>query len=555
MSNIGKSSLVRRVAAAAGALALGLAGLAGAAAAANAADPVILQGNIQAGQPTTLTIHKYSGLEASTHDNGLPKDIDASHQPLQGVKFNITPVTAKGTQQLNANAIDTDPKAWDLISGPDGKTPLDVTTVTEANGYTFGPSIEVTTDASGIGRLDNGTGDVPTLPHGLYLVQEGDDTGNNNIVSKTAPFLVTLPLPKGAAASIDNGSWIYDVNVYPKNQLLAGPVKTIKPENPTDGQTGLKIGDKVQYTIDQIVPSLNAGEKYTSASIFDYLNPDELQFANTVSVQVGTKDDEGNFTGSAAPYTYDAANAAWNLTATEPGANPGDPSTINLTAGQVVRVVFTAKVLKVTESGVVDNAPWNNQPGQPGYGSEFNGKKVPGTTTPHSYWGQLQVTKVVQGNTSQKLAGAEFAVAELPATQNTCSPTAPAAADAVATGTSDDNGIVQWNSTPSNPLGLFVANSDTDPNPADFSKDYCLYETKAPAGYILKDAPQKVTITPGTTLTAGANDITVEDEQQNHPNLPLTGAAGTVVMTLGGIALVAAGGAAYAISRKKQSAR
>jgi hypothetical protein len=51
MSNIGKSSLVRRVAAAAGALALGLAGLAGAAAAANAADPVILQGNIDPSKP------------------------------------------------------------------------------------------------------------------------------------------------------------------------------------------------------------------------------------------------------------------------------------------------------------------------------------------------------------------------------------------------------------------------------------------------------------------------------------------------------------------------
>jgi LPXTG-motif cell wall-anchored protein len=159
------------------------------------------------------------------------------------------------------------------------------------------------------------------------------------------------------------------------------------------------------------------------------------------------------------------------------------------------------------------------------------------------------VTKVVKGNTSQKLADAEFALSAKPATGD-CPATATAAADAVATGTSDANGVVQWNSTPTSPLGLFVANSNTDPNPADFSKDCCLYETKAPAGYVRDTEAKLVTIKPGTT---NVNNFTFEDPQQNHPNLPLTGAAGTAVMTLGGIALMAAGGAAYAVSRKRST--
>jgi LPXTG-motif cell wall-anchored protein len=234
---------------------------------------------------------------------------------------------------------------------------------------------------------------------------------------------------------------------------------------------------------------------------------------------------------------------SWKLT---------DTGLAKIKAGDVITVVFKAKVLKVTVTGGIANGPGTGKPGEPGYGSEFNGKSVPPTQTPYTYWGQLQVTKVVKGNTNQKLADAEFAVAEKPANATSCPADAPAAADAVATGTSDGNGIVQWNSNPTSPLGLFVANSNTDPNPADFSKDYCLYETKAPAGYVRDTEAKLVTIKPGTT---NVNNFTFEDPQQNHPNLPLTGAAGTVVMTLGGIALVAAGGAAYAISRKKQSAR
>ena len=186
--------------------------------------------------------------------------------------------------------------------------------------------------------------------------------------------------------------------------------------------------------------------------------------------------------------------------------NPGDPNYINLTADQVVRVVFTAKVLKVTESGVVDNKPWTTNPGEPGYGSEFNGKKVPGTTTPHSYWGQLQVLKVDEGG--HNLADAHFSVYENGCPADGSQPTS----DAVATGTSDDSGIVQWNSTPANPLGLFVANSDTDQDAATLHKNYCLYETKAPAGYI-KDYHATVTIKPGTKLVKDVNNLTVTNVQ------------------------------------------
>lgn len=244
MSNIGKSSLVRRVAAAAGALALGLAGLAGAALTANADQDA---GNIDPSKNASITIHKYSGAQASTHDDGTAlSDADAAKlgDPLQNVEFTIKPVLKKGTLALDANAIDNDQAAWDLISGPDGKTPLDPATVTEANGYVFGTPTVKSTEADG--TLTTGV-----LPHGLYLVTETDAskaTVNGTpvtVTSTTAPFLVTLPLPQ------TNGKWLYDVNVYPKNSATAAPTKTINSDADQSAAKQLKVGDTITYTIKQ----------------------------------------------------------------------------------------------------------------------------------------------------------------------------------------------------------------------------------------------------------------------------------------------------------------
>ncbi|KAE8126331.1 SpaH/EbpB family LPXTG-anchored major pilin [Bifidobacterium tibiigranuli] len=541
-----KGSLARRVAAAAGAVALGLAGLAGAALTANATETGV--GNIEAGKATSLTINKYAGPQDTTHvpDGTVQTPDPSTHTALKGVEFTITPVSAKGDQSLTTDAINTDSKAWDLISqggnngGPlaaDDVASVDPTTnaVTPKNSFVLDAANAktVTTDAQGVGRLADGT--VPTLPHGLYLVTETGH-GDNDIVSQTAPFLVTLPLPQ------TKGSWLYDVNAYPKNQILTGPVKTI---NTTEKQTGVKVGDTVQYTIEQEVPALNTGETYNDAVIYDNLDPAELAFDSEVSVHnSGTDFVSGDYTR-----TTDAATGVVKWTLNDSGLK-------KINKGDKITIVFNAKVLKVTVTGGIANGPGNGEVGKPGYGSTFNGKTVPGTTTPYTFWGNLEVTKVDESN--NKLANADFSVYEGGCPADNSQP----AGTAVATGTSDANGLVQWSvndpatgaASTDGSLGLFVANinSATEPDPASFSKDYCVYETKAPAGFIKGD-PQTVTIKPGTTATSPANAIDVTNVQQKHPNLPLTGAAGTVVMALGGIALVAAGGAAYAISRKRSA--
>ncbi len=501
-----KGSLTRRLAAIVGALAVGAMGLAGATLSANADDAITGVGNINPDTKTSLTINKFDGKQGDAGD-GTKQDTTGFGNALAGVTFKIQQVVSKDGKSIN---LDT-PEGWDLI---DGVQASDVTSAPYAlQDVASLTDSSVTTDANGTVTAD--------LPHGLYYVTETGH-GNNNIVSETAPFLVTLPLPQ------TKGNWLYDVNVYPKNQVLSAPVKTI---NKTEDQTGVKVGDTVEYTIKQTVPRLNEGETYNQAVIYDILKADELAYNDTTSVSLN-----GTPLVKDTDYTVAADGSSWTLTSAR---------LATLKADDVITVVFTAKVLKVTESGAIENGPGSGKPGEPGYGSTFNGTTTPGTTTPYTYWGQLQVIK--QDESKNPLKDAQFAVTAT-AADGSCP--ADIAGTHIADGTSDANGTVQWNANPTSPLGLFVANSSDGPlqNP---SKDYCLYETKAPAGFIVGTFDHKVTIKPGTTT--GVNTVTVTNVQQNHPNLPLTGAAGTIVMTLGGLALVVAGGAAYTIARKRSA--
>ncbi|NLE19168.1 MAG: LPXTG cell wall anchor domain-containing protein, partial [Propioniciclava sp.] len=100
----------------------------------------------------------------------------------------------------------------------------------------------------------------------------------------------------------------------------------------------------------------------------------------------------------------------------------------------------------------------------------------------------------------------------------------------------------------SSPLGLWIANSDEPTNP---TKDYCVYETAVPAGHTILDFNNTVTIEPGETNTF---ELTVENLRTEGPDLPLTGAQGTMVMTLGGLLLVGAGAGALVVSRRRNEA-
>ena len=81
-------------------------------------------------------------------------------------------------------------------------------------------------------------------------------------------------------------------------------------------------------------------------------------------------------------------------------------------------------------------------------------------------------------------------------------------------------------------------------------QNYVLFETAAPAGYTFdpnKAYPVKLTETNKYVR------IFVLNTKTNVPTLPLTGADGQLLMTIGGVALVLLAGGVFLVARKKRS--
>jgi len=82
------------------------------------------------------------------------------------------------------------------------------------------------------------------------------------------------------------------------------------------------------------------------------------------------------------------------------------------------------------------------------------------------------------------------------------------------------------------------------------SRTYCVVEVAPPAGYILDNTPHAVVVKAEETATTGAV-IQVANVPVPGPVLPLTGAEGTTMFTLAGLALVAIAGGGFLVRRAR----
>ncbi len=510
-----RDTLARRILAAMSAFGVGAAMMVGASTAAYAAVGGV--GPDQPGHPNSgsLTIHKRVGSQGVAGDGTVLNP--APGTALADVDFTIWRLGKDNAGTCEALDM-TEPGDWSSV--PTGIAPTTIAGV-QAEGFCLvAPTVGTTQTTNAMGETT-----FSNLGLGLYYVQETDAPAE--VISRAAPFYMSVPLPHS------DGSWIYEVHAYPKNQVLESPEKTIN-ENSEQPDMGLVIGSTVEWTITQTVPKLNEGARYTSASIWDVLPTDgSLKYHSTTSVSLN-----GTPLVLGTDYTIDASGVTWRLTDTRLG---------KINAGDVLKVVFRTEVLKVTDNGEIANPGSDGT--EPGYGSEFNDTKIPGEPTPYTYWGALKVIKVDKN--AAALDGAVFEV--YPKTGGSCTADVPST-DPVSTGTSGADGVVTW--TPNSPdrasvLGLFVSNSNDGPL-IDPTKDYCLYETKAPAGYTGVGV-QTVTISAGSTLIAGVNYLTIENAPRPGPNLPQTGSQGTVAMVLGGLLLMVLGSSIFLVSRRRQT--
>ncbi|MFT0847871.1 SpaH/EbpB family LPXTG-anchored major pilin [Actinomycetaceae bacterium L2_0104] len=328
------------------------------------------------------------------------------------------------------------------------------------------------------------------LDLGLYLVTE-TGSGDNLIAEPAAPFWVTVPMP-----NTKDGSWTYDVVAYPKNVL--GEFTTSKMA----GDTQVKLGDQVAWTITSNVPATDL--PYNSFSIEDDLSGNAyLDVVSWGAVSVdGTALAEGtHYTITGGAIVFTAAGRAL------------------LDGGASVTAVINTTVKAIPADGAIVNearVKLNGTPSEPQATTNF---------------GELMIEKVSSDN-GVDLAGAEFSIYDrAPNADGT------AAGNLVASGTTAADGTVKWT--------LWVGNDSV------VSKNFWLRETKAPAGHVLPADPwTAVTVNAGAVSQA---QYTIVNHKPEGPNLPLTGAGGTLAMTIGGAALVLIGAGTAVAARRRSN--
>lgn len=450
----------------------------------------------QPGAPTegTLTINKYSG--APVADGEMPD----SNNLLDGVEFTVHQVGKNSSGTCTAINL-TNADDWTGLNALFESAPNAPT-----DPYCLVPgsaTSQPTTNGQAVFGLDVG----------VYFVQE-TDPGNYNIVSKVPDFYVSIPTSEGQ----DGDGWNYDVVADPKNQIMDAPSKEI---NTAQGE--FTLGSEVEWTLTVPVPTLNNEEKFTEASVEDILDSrlDYVEGSSVVTLDdVAVPENDFEVEG----------NATWNFT----------PALFDNHMGRELKITFKTVVISVGDGEIPNDE----------YTSSFNGTEVPGEVVPYTYWGQLSILKTDDSKpTALNLQGAEFQVFNL-LEDGTC-PSAAPQTGAIATGISGSDGMVKWNHTTpaSSPLGLWVANTNDGPADPVPTNSYCVFETVVPAGHTATPIDNPVEITPGE---ANVNPLEVVNPKTEGPDLPLTGAQGTIALTIGGAVIVAAGAGLMIAARRRQ---
>ncbi|MDO5060969.1 MAG: SpaH/EbpB family LPXTG-anchored major pilin [Actinomycetaceae bacterium] len=497
-------------------------------------------GNINPATKGSITVHKMA--EPSTGKAGDSHEIgDAPQGPtgakLKGVRFSIKKV--EGIDLATA-------AGWDKLAKVTAKmnAAVDAKTASEAV-QAEGLNLVA---AEGNGNTEEkvttieGKVEFTDLPIGVYMVIEGDDTGNNGITSKAAPFLVTVPFPSKTEAS----GWNYAVHVYPKNSV------SLVEKIVADG-TAQKLGDKLKWYVSFSIP---AETETTSFKFEDKLDVDTdfvaLKAAIVDSTVAKDKFAEEFAKGTSVNLPVvanDNGSPATVSVALDKTSAEGTQALLDLNANKGKKLVFE---LEVTVARFSDGAVSNGSDGEPWAKGTFNNSNTPlSPTTPPtaSAWGKVTLEVLGDGQDSKKLSGAKFTV--YGSKEDAEAGTNPIFTPDLVTGADGTTDITLRTGTYYLVQNEAPAGYNKLPEPIRFDmngkNDITYYDQLVGGlGTPVKDANWKITNkqrTPGNSLT----DLI--------PGLPNTGAAGRLLLGLAGTAVlfVAAGTFMVSVRRKNQA--
>lgn len=459
--------------------------------------------NIDTGQSGSVTVHKYdstvtgTGTGNASHDGKEISGLDSS-KALKDVEFTIYRVDG-----LDLTAGDTaDSKLWESISAATATPDAKQATV-GGKQYNLVQAGKEKTQADGSAKFDN-------LPVGLYYVVESD-VGPNNISKKAQPFFVSIPLPQGA------DGWLYNVHTYPKNDLADDGKKAVD----TAKNEALKVGDKIPYTITRTAPASSTDNPLTAFGVVDLSATNVTFNTDSVKVSVGGVDlDPQDFKVEPAGTREVSGETrnAFRISVIGDG--------LEKVAAKEVVFSYDVTVNSLIESGEVKNSfyPFTNDY-DPFTANDPNNPPIDPENTPYFGEHRFKKTDEASGNA---LKDATFAVY---ATEDDANNGTNPIYEGLMSGA---DGVVKID-------GLYLGEHAKDQPKGTITKTFWIAETQAPAGYKLITNAIKIEVKNGTFTDSDQIAQTVPNTKADQPKLPLTGAAGIVVLSLAGTALIGGG--------------
>lgn len=456
----------------------------------------------------SLTVHKFAASdgqgEAATGAPLQPED--EPDNPLSGAEFTVYRVDVKdGGTQTN--------QGWQNIAqirDQAGNNP----TMAQLRAV---PGVEAVTQVAVQTTDKSGTAHFGDLTFSLYYVAE---TKSPEGYFPVAPFLVTVPLTDTKALD----SWIYDVNVYPKDR--PGPTKEV-----LDGDAGAP-GESFIWRISSPVP---AG-KLSGIEVRDDLTP-ELEYVDVKEVSLL---DYSQATPSLIKVFQEGTDYRVDTAPTPEGGTKVSvvflPEGLQYLDGvnsvwQRIAVDLDTICLK---AGVWHNTAevcdtWN-------YARSLQEEACLETNTVNTKWGQLNILKVDSKDKNLGLAGAEF---ELYYSHSNDFSTATPTGQTVTTAADGHGSIfpVRYSD--------WALGQKIDPQNPDYWY-YWLVETKAPDGYVLPKGAIPLTLVADGANSQGQFDVEITNVAKEVPGKPGTakpggsGALATTGATVVGLSVLAA---------------
>lgn len=562
-------SLGHRIMATGIAAALALTGVITAAGVANAQENRPEYGNINKAQTGSITLHKRESGSQDGAAGSVFEKTDAG-RPVKDVQFTYYKISGLDL---------TKPADWESLSKL--KVAADSCDLAKTARTIGGHALE---NGVNFPQKTDSSGDttVGSLPIGAYLICE--TKAPSTVVKAAAPFIVSVP-------TFDTvKGWVYNVHAYPKNTLVHPAVKDVRSVNHYGIQTDAQVTFAITAKIPQLSKStdgVTAKDEYFKYFVLgDSLSSGysegkitNVQLANDAQ---GSGADSNAFSGK-----YDKADSTtqregmkhW-LTVT---FNKEGLKALRENPNKYVIVTITAKVDNLNGTGVLPNTgyvmmdttipgtptpPEHPEPETPPYEPPTDPSKPP-TPIPDreipiipsnkvvTTWGEAKLKKHSQDSQETGLEGAIFEVYHAQTQDDTCSSNAISTAktekitvNGKSQFTSDNQGIVTV-------AGLYVSSGKStgteEPAPTEAYRCYILKEVQAPLGYILpKDASAQIAI----KVEPGLRDqVTVKfpNTPVSVPELPITGASGTVIATVVGTSLLLLAVGAVLVRRRREA--